>query len=450
MQDPVGSPTPVPIPHVDQQANTAVRSHGDTIELVVRSPIKVPRPASAPLEIGTVPYAGDRHGFLRGHWSRERGAGMRGVLLASSQDSRSSSGLSRKSSSSLSSSSGSFAAGAGRPNENLRGGFDGRLAQAFSERWGIWGSEGGEVHPRVSSVRRAREFDREALLWDSCEPHASTTGAGSSSSPSISTQSVVEPWASQRVDGDRLPPHETCWPISADTRTSGGVGWARHTAFGGVDEAESAVELARGGESQGSGVGRTLVVGAADHNCGGRNLKPGLERSEPQDGMLRPPETRTRKYASRHGVASIMAEDDGAPVWQREVFEEAALRPSRGSQAIRGVPIGSPFTGGDHLMAGSQSLRSDVPAAGRGGLPGRERTPAILRGADSPTRAREPQQERGVSAGIWTASVNGPHEPDRAADGEADVGDTAEPGKRRDRSSRRRPRKVVLKEVDLL
>lgn len=206
------SPTPVPMPPTGTRSNTVVSSLGDTIELVVHSPTKVPLqqyggPSSA--WTGHEVEAGDENPAERRHRRQDTYSPIStsdAPPCRQDDDALSVLSLSELLSCEPSPSPALHLTAAlleGRQDSVSQndGGkqANGRHADAFSERWGSWlgsassdnyddtterrhrqqlrdveyGGDTGEVAGSVG--RRAREFDNEALLLSPYDPHPTTT-----------------------------------------------------------------------------------------------------------------------------------------------------------------------------------------------------------------------------------------------------------------------------------
>lgn len=193
------------MPSMGLSANTVVSSKGDTIELVVHSPTKVARPFGFSSSI-------DLNGIDNGGGGLIQEGGRAGSMPVDSRASSDAGSLAELSALLASPARSDLGLG---PAESVPGsvgdatGGGGRLAHAFSERWGAWGSDAkseatvGCTGPRVGVTtvggHRARYFDHEALLLSPYDPHppismAVVSPSSSSSSLSNSTLATNEAW----------------------------------------------------------------------------------------------------------------------------------------------------------------------------------------------------------------------------------------------------------------
>lgn len=261
---PPDSPTPVPMPPSGPESNTIVSNQGDTIELVIHSPHKGSLSHRQPLgwlgsagggndSDGGGNDRGDHHGpmpqsSLRGGQGAEEKASrlpQEGIADGSASSSNDyDDALSILSASELVATDDPTAATSTNPLQTNAGASSGRLADAFSEKWGAWvqdvrssddrsaeegegfghrgrgvtsaggcsfGEEDGRGGGGGNGGRTARKFDHEALLLSPYVPPPPDVG----STPNLG---VANPGAAESDDeSDRRVASRLSCPSSSSS-----------------------------------------------------------------------------------------------------------------------------------------------------------------------------------------------------------------------------------------
>lgn len=448
IENATGSPTPVPIPLAGRHGNTTVSNQGDTIELVVRSPMKVVR--SKPNSRGGAMELDNNHGVApRAKSQRGTESSESGKKPASSGPNNclSSSTPGEKRPSSLpSSGSGSLVENAMIANGSLGGSSRGRLGQVFSDKWGAWGDIDERNLHAATSGRCARDFDHEALLLSPYDPYPCSPRASSSGSSSSSTQPIYEAWTFQKSDkhsssSDSTDPSIRVPPVHTSKKREATIGGNRS----GVVPAESSPAGAAPRLSP--RLGSTAASEDPEKRLRGPVADAGScvsvceGHSSAGRGTLGDEESHRFPPATSQGDACIQRPDPRRGSKRHDpVQPKGASGEASGSRSPES-PCGEKKTA---LLTG------DIRGTHVEGRPEGQGAVEISRPTRSPLRSQRSRRKDGMKPGVRVTSRDEVYGPSGDVGEVLDVDGVTRSVSRRRESSRRSSGKPKLKDVDLL